>query len=76
MGVSATKEYVMENHRYTNAELNRILEDIDKGKYQGITKPAREFVGKDKDALSIPIKDGTERRVFERDNSGNWEEVG
>ncbi|MDZ7660913.1 hypothetical protein [Thiohalophilus sp.] len=65
----------MDDKKYTNEELDKILEDIDNKKYKGDVIPERIFIGKDKDALSIPIESGTKRRVFERDSDGNWQEA-
>lgn len=65
----------MDTKKYTNEELDKILEDIDQKKYNGDYIPERVFIEKNKDALSLPIKNGERRRVFEKNDNGNWEEI-
>ena len=61
---------------YTQDQLNEIWRKIRDGESGSATyKPEALPSGPGNDIMSIPINEGTSRRVFERKNGAPWNEV-
>ena len=69
---------VMDETKKLGQELEQIWRDTKAGKYgtdESIIKPEIIPSEDDRVILSVPVSSGTKRRVFERNSSGDWQEV-